>query len=132
MDYQIIEGAEHIDLDAVMRLLKMTYWACNRSREQVETAMAHSDCYGVRVDGQIVGFARVITDRATTFYLADVIIDEAYRGHGLGKALVGHILSRPAYDGLRGLLLTQTAHGLYAKYGFEVVENRAMTRSRKD
>ena len=77
MDYQIIEGAEHIDLDAVMRLLKMTYWACNRSREQVETAMAHSDCYGVRVDGRIVGFARVITDRATTFYLADVIIDEA-------------------------------------------------------
>ena len=131
MEYQIIEGAENIDLDAVMRLLGNTYWASKRSREQMEKAMKHSECYGVRVDGQIVGFARVFTDYATAYYLCDVIIDEAYRGQGLGKALVGHILSRPAYDGLRGLLLTQTAHGLYAKFGFEVVENRAMTRLRK-
>ena len=132
MDYTIVKGYENIDIDAVMRLLATTYWANHRSREQVEKSMRNSDCYGVQVDGQIVGFARVITDHATTFYLADVIIDEAYRGHGLGKALVGYILSRPAYDGMIGLLLTRTAHGLYAKFGYEVVENRAMVRPRRD
>jgi hypothetical protein len=46
----------------------------------------------------------------------------------LGTALIGHIESRPEYAGLRGLLLTRDAHGLYAKFGFETVNGRAMVK----
>ena len=77
---------------------------------------------------QTMGFARVITDYATTYYLCDVIIDADYRGRGLGTALISHIESRPEYAGLRGLLLTRDAHGLYAKFGFETVSGRAMVK----
>ena len=131
MDYQIIEGAENIDLDAVMHLLGNTYWASSRTRAQMEKAMKHSECYGVRVDGQIVGFARVFTDYATAYYLCDVVIDEAYRGQGLGKALVGYIESRPIFAGLRGFLFTRDAHGLYARFGYEVVNGRSMSKPRR-
>ena len=93
--------------------------------------MDHSSCYGVYMDDErkLVGFARVISDFATTYYLADVIIDQAYRHRGLGKALVSYIVSLPEYAGLRGLLLTKDAHGLYEKYGFETVEGWAMVKS---
>ncbi len=131
MNYRIIEGTDRINVDEVVGLLKTTYWASKRSKEQIKKSMDNSSCYGIYLDDEpkLVGFARVISDFATTYYLADVIIDQAYRHRGLGKALVSHIVTQPEYAGLRGLLLTKDAHGLYQKYGFETVEGRAMVKS---
>ena len=69
--------------------------------------------------GGQTGFARVITDRATFGYLADVFIDEAYRGQGLSKWLMEEIIKHPGLQALRCIMLaTRDAHGLYAQYGF--------------
>lgn len=131
MNYSIISGADQMNTDEVIRLLKMTYWANKHSREQIEKSMNNSSCYGIRLDdGQkLIGFARVISDYATFYYLCDVIIDPEYRHQGLGKALVSAVISMPKYAGLRGFLLTRDAHGLYEKYGFEVVKGRAMAKA---
>jgi len=131
VNYRIIEGADRINTDEVVRLLKTTYWASKRSKEQIEKSMQNSCCYGISLDDEqkLAGFARVISDFATTYYLADVIIDQEYRHRGLGKALVSYIVSKPEYAGLRGILLTKDAHGLYEKYGFESVDGRAMVKS---
>ena len=131
LNYRIVEGADQINVDEVARLLKTTYWANRRSKEQIRKSMDNSSCYGIYLDDEqkLIGFARVISDFATTYYLADVIIDQDYRHLGLGKALVSHIVTLPEYAGLRGLLLTKDAHGLYQKFGFETVEGRAMVKS---
>ena len=131
MRYSIIEGADNMRLEDVVRLMKQTYWADKRSPAQVEKSMRHSSCYGVRVEGEarLVGFARVITDHATTWYLCDVVIDAGYRGKGLGTALVSHIESLPEYAGLRGLLITRDAHDLYRKFGYEVLNDRVMVKA---
>ena len=128
MHYRILEGAENMRLDDIVRLLRMTYWAGQRPVEKIKASLGHSACYGVWLEDEqkLVGFARVITDCATTYYLCDVIIDEAYRGKGLGKALLSHITAK--YAGLRGLLLTRDAHGLYRQFGFETAEGRAMVK----
>lgn len=130
MKYTILEGAEAMRLEDIVRLLRTTYWAGQRPVEKIEASLQHSDCYGVWLEeeAKLVGFARVITDFATTYYLCDVVIEGAYRGRGLGTALLGHIESRPAYAGLRGLLLTRDAHGLYAKFGFRPADGRAMSK----
>lgn len=131
MNYRIIDGADGMNISEVAALLKTTYWANHRSLETVEASMRNSACYGVYLDDEkkLVGFARVISDYATTYYLCDVVIDEAYRNKGLGKALIAHIVSLPEYANLRGLLLTKDAHGLYAHYGFETVNGRAMVKA---
>ena len=131
MNYRIVEGSEKIKVEEVARLLKMTYWADTRPIEKIRKSMDNSECYGLFIEGidQLVGFARVITDYATTYYLCDVIIDNEYQHSGLGKALVSHIASMPRYAELRGLLLTKDAHGLYEKYGYEIINNRAMMKS---
>ena len=129
MEYRIIEGAEQMKVCEVERLLKMTYWADRRPTETIEKSMRNSACFGIRSgeDQKLIGFARVISDYATTWYLCDVIIDPEYREQGLGKALVSHITTQ--FSGQRGLLLTRDAHGLYAHYGFASAGDRAMTRS---
>ena len=131
MNYRIINGADEMNILEVAALLKTTYWANKRSLETIEKSMRNSSCYGVYLDEEkkLVGFARVISDDATTYYLCDVVIDPAYRGRGFGKALVSHIVSMPEYAGLRGLLLTKDSHGLYEQFGFEAVNGRAMIKA---
>ena len=130
MTYSIIDGAEKMDFSAVMSLLKQTYWADRRLEEQVRKSMENSRCYGVYLDDEqkLVGFARVISDFATTYYLCDVIVDHAYQHRGLGHALVSYIENLPEYDGLRGILITRDAHALYEKFGYETLNGRAMVK----
>lgn len=87
MNCRIIEGADQINTDEVVKLLRTTYWANKRSKEQIRKSMDNSVCYGVYLDDEqkLIGFARVISDFATTYYLADVIIDPDYQHRGLGK-----------------------------------------------
>ena len=131
IEFRIINDPDKIKSEEVLRLLKMTYWANNRTIEQIEESMASSFCYGLFLaeEERLVGFARVISDLATTYYLCDVIIDPEYQHQGFGKALVSHIISLPQYRKLRGILLTKDAHGLYEKYGFETVNDRAMVKA---
>ena len=131
MNYSIVDGSKKMNTDEVIRLLRMTYWADKRSAEQIEKSMRNSSCYGVRLDDdkKLVGFARVISDYATTYYLCDVIIDTDYQHKGLGTALVSYIESLPEYTGLRGILITRDAHDLYRKFGYEVLNIRVMVKA---
>ena len=130
MNYRIVDGAEHLNIKEVERLIRMTYWAGKRPVEQIEKSMKNSSCFGIILEGtdKLVGFARVISDYATTYYLCDVIIDPEYRNMGLGTALIAHITSLPELSGLRGILITRDAHSLYQKFGFEVLNDRVMVK----
>jgi N-acetylglutamate synthase-like GNAT family acetyltransferase len=131
MNFRIVDDSAEINTDDIVRLLKMTYWADKRSKEIIEKSVRNSSCYGIYNDEtkKLVGFARVISDYATTFYLCDVIIDPAFQHRGLGTALVSHIVSKPEFSGLRGFLITKNAHDLYRKFGFEVVDGRVMVKA---
>ena len=131
LEYRIVGGPDKMKVDDVARLLKMTYWADQRPSEVIEKSMQGSSCYGVYVEDEekLVGFGRVISDYATTYYLCDVIIDTEYQHRGLGTALVSYIESRPEYDGLRGILVTRDAHALYEKFGYSVLNDRVMLRN---
>jgi N-acetylglutamate synthase-like GNAT family acetyltransferase len=83
--------------------------------------MAHSVCFGVLRRGELVGFARVVIDRATFAYLTDVVVAERERGRGLGQRLMEHIVAHPDLQGLRRFaLLTSDAMDLYEKLGFDI------------
>ena len=80
MNCRIIEGADQINTDEVVKLLRTTYWANKRSKKQIRKSMDNSVCYGVYLDDEqkLIGFARVVSDYATTYYLCDVLIDTEY------------------------------------------------------
>ena len=131
MRYRIVDGADQMKLEDIVDLLRQTYWAGQRPVETIEKSVRNSACYGVYAAGdeKLAAFARVITDYATTYYLCDVVVDPKYRGQGLGKALLAHIHALPEYAGLRGFLFTRDAHGLYAKFGYQTVRDRAMEKA---
>jgi GNAT superfamily N-acetyltransferase len=118
-DFMISTDRQRLDLDAVLAALHRTYWAAGMPREVLERAIANSVCFGVYHQDRLVGFGRVVSDLATYAYLTDIVIDEAYRGRGLGYWLVECILAHPELQGLRRIsLLTSGAQELYARFGF--------------
>ena len=118
--FRISTDPARLDLGVIHGFLSGSYWARGIPREVVERSIRGSLCFGVYEEGgPQVGFARVITDRATFAYLADVFVLESHRGRGLSKWLLERILAHPDLQGLRRFLLgTKDAHGLYARFGF--------------
>ncbi len=118
--YEISTNPRRFDLSFIHGFLRRSYWAANIPRKVVERSMRHSRCFGAFCRGRQVAFARVITDRATFAYLADVFVAPRHRGRGLGKRMVRAILAHPDLQGVRRLMLaTRDAHGLYAQFGFQ-------------
>jgi GNAT superfamily N-acetyltransferase len=119
-DYSISTDPGSMDVEAVHAYLSRSYWARGIPTEVVSRAIRGSLCFALLYKGnEQVGFARVVTDRATFAYLADVYVLEGHRGHGLARWLIDVVLAHPDLQGLRRFLLgTRDAHGLYTKLGF--------------
>ena len=122
--FTITTEKEKIDIPYVHRFLRQSYWACTIPVEVVQRSIEGSLCFAVFHQQKQIGFARVITDEATFAYLADVFIDEHYRGEGLSKWLMEIIMGHPSLQGLRRFMLaTRDAHGLYSRFGFSPLTN---------
>lgn len=122
--FTVSDARDRLDLDVIHGYLARSYWAKGVPREIVARSIEHSLCFGLYADGadgasEQIGFARIISDRATTAYLADVFVLESWRGRGLSKFLMRCIRAHPDLQGLRRwMLATADAHGLYRQFGF--------------
>lgn len=118
-DFTVVTDASGLDVAAIHRYLSRAYWSEGIPRHIVEKAIASSLCFGLLQGSNQIGFARVVTDRATYAYLCDVYVLEEFRGKGLGVWLMECVMSHPDLQGLRRFsLATRDAHGLYKKFGF--------------
>jgi GNAT superfamily N-acetyltransferase len=117
--FTITTDKARLDRDVIERFLGSSYWAENIPRSTVDKSIDNSLCFGLLEENLQIGFARVVTDRATFAYLADVFVLPDHRGQGLGKWLIECVVSHPELQGLRRWLLgTRDAHGLYQRFGF--------------
>jgi N-acetylglutamate synthase-like GNAT family acetyltransferase len=123
--YQISTDRDRLDVDLVFHFLsEESYWSRGISRAVVERSIDNSLCFGAYHGEAQVGFARIVTDKATFALVADVFILESHRGKGLSKWLMREIMDHPDLQGLRRLLLlTSDAHSLYAQFGFTEIGN---------
>jgi len=126
----ITDDKNKMDLESITDLLRNSYWADDRSIEMISKSISNSTCFGVFLDNQQIGFARVVSDFATIYWLCDVLINNKHRGKGLGKKLVERIVNDLRFVNLTGILATRDAHGLYEKYGFTVENDKFMRKPR--
>ena len=135
--YIISTDSSKLNLEMIHHYLsKESYWAENIPFETVKKSVENSLCFGLyhydkqRIPSVIqVGFARLITDKTTFAYLADVFILEEYRGKGLSKFLISAIHAHPELQTLRRWMLgTKDAHGLYAQFGWALFTEDQMKR----
>jgi N-acetylglutamate synthase-like GNAT family acetyltransferase len=119
-----IQQPSETDIDVIHAMLKDTYWSPGIPRAVVARACANSICAIARDDaGKLIGFARLVTDKATFAWLCDVVVLPGRQGRGVGRALVRLFQEHPDLQGLRRWLLgTKDAHGVYEPLGFTEIE----------
>jgi GNAT superfamily N-acetyltransferase len=118
-EYTVSTDQSRFDVEMIYAFLTSCYWAQGVPRDVVQRSIENALCFGVFDGDAQVGFARVITDRATYAYIGDVFVLESHRGRGLGKRLMQAIMEHPELQGFRRWsLVTSDAHGLYEQFGF--------------
>lgn len=122
-NYKISCNYTDMQIETIHRFISKSYWAQGIPLSTLQRAIENSLCFGIFADtGEQVGFARMVTDRATYAYLADVFIAEGHRGQGLSKWLMQTIVDHPELQGLRRICLaTRDAHELYKQFGFKAL-----------
>ncbi len=121
-DLEISTDPSRFDFDVIHGYLSRSYWAEGIPRETVARSVAGSLGFGAFLSGRQIGFARVITDKSTFAYLADVFVLEEFRGHGVASKIMEAVVMHPDLQNLRRwMLVTRDAHPLYEKFGFRTL-----------
>jgi len=109
-----------LDVPFIQNFLKDIYWAAGRTIDEVQKTIDASFCFGIYLDGEQIGFARVVTDYIVFAYLMDVFIDEKHRGKGYSSILIDAMMKEPELQQVKiWRLATSDAHFLYEKFGFQ-------------
>ena len=118
-NFLISTDQDRLDIKAIHAYLSRSYWAEGIPFDTVAKSIRESLCFGLFEGSLQIGFARVISDRATFAYLCDVYVLEGHNGQGLSTWLMENVCAHPDLQGLRRfVLVTRDAHGLYEKFGF--------------
>jgi GNAT superfamily N-acetyltransferase len=129
--YDVDDDRQRVDLDALWQFLgSEAYWARWRTRDDVVQQVAQAwrvvGCYSSH--GEMVGFARAVSDGVDIAYLADVYVLPDHRGQGLAAAMLSELIDHGPGSVFRWLLHTADAHGLYRRFGFTEPDASLMER----
>lgn len=132
--YKVDDDPSRIDADAAWTFLSTeARWGKTRTKEmfdyQLATAWRVVGAYECDT-GEMVGFARALSDGVTLAYLADVYVLPEHRGHGLGKRLVQLMIDDGPGASFRWMLHTDDAHARYEKFGFTAADHTVLQRAR--
>lgn len=123
-DYTLSLDPAQMQVDVVHAFLRDCYWSPGIRRDVVERAIQNSIVIGAfhRATREQVGFARVVTDRATFAWLCDVFVLPPHRARGLATDMVRALVAHPDLQTLRRwCLATRDAQHVYAPLGFTPV-----------
>lgn len=129
-EFIVTDDASCIDLAKTQMLLRNTYWGVRRPPDIVAKMLEHSLPLVLLDRDKQIGFGRVVSDYTVFSWIADIVIEEGYRGRGLGKWMMKCITEHPKIRHTQMVLQTRDAHSLYEQYGFN--QNTALMSTRVD
>jgi GNAT superfamily N-acetyltransferase len=117
-EFLLTDAHDRADVRCIFELLEKTYWGVRRPYETVEKMVQHSLWLTLLHGGSQIGFGRVVTDYTVFSWVADIVIDDVFRGQGLGKWMMTCITEHPCLMSTQMVLQTRDSHTFYEKFGF--------------
>ena len=117
-DFILTDEVHKFDVPAIAALVQSTYWAAQRTAEQVAESLMHSTCLVLTLDGKTIGFVRAISDHSVNSYICDFIVSPDYQQQSLGTWMLETLIAHPALARTNQLLITKDALSFYEKHGF--------------
>ena len=112
--YQLLELFAEADF---AEFSEDTQWLADAVNNSVTAVAAFDE------SNRLIGFARALGDQVSDCYIQDVAVSKEFRGNGIGKALVKHILQSLKEKNIDwvGLIATPGKAEFYRKLGFEIM-----------
>ncbi|AEM72138.1 GCN5-related N-acetyltransferase [Allomuricauda ruestringensis DSM 13258] len=131
MEFLISTDKDKLDIPKIHEEVASTYWGKGRSMEQTLMTIEKSVCFGMYAEnGEQIAYTRIMTDGLVFAYIMDVVVFDPYKGKGLGKKLIKHILDRPDVSKVNTVALkTKDAHSFYETLGFKRIGDSEMWMS---
>ncbi|MGH9811772.1 MAG: GNAT family N-acetyltransferase [Candidatus Acidiferrales bacterium] len=123
MAVRLIERLNEKQVEELTALYQKEWWTKERRIEDVRRMLAGTDILIALEDtetGELVAFARVLTDGVYRAHLFDVIVKESHRGQGLGRAIVDAVVANPALSSVEKIILSCKPElvPFYERWGF--------------
>ena len=77
--FTISSEKKDVDIDVLREMLGQSYWAKNQTRDEVEVSVENSLCFSLLEGQDLIGFARVLTDKMAYAIILDMIIKDEFR-----------------------------------------------------
>ncbi len=124
MDISIVQTLNEAHREKLYQLYQHEWFTQGRSREDICDMLKHTDFvfgFCVPQTGELVGFARVISDWVYKAFVFDVIVDQDFRGNGLGQFIMQTIFTHPVLKNVSHIELYCPEHlvPFYEKMEFE-------------
>lgn len=121
---EISTDKNKLQIEVIHQFLTNSYWAKGRTLDEVKKTIEHCLCFGVYLEDEQIGFARLSTDYTVFAYVMDVFILEAHQGKGYSKQLMKAISEEPKLKSCKvWMLKTSDAHGLYEQFGYTALSH---------
>ncbi len=119
-DFLVSTDPAQLDVPLIHEFLSQhSYWAAGIPLAVVRKSIENAFCFGLYHQGRQIGFARLVTDRATFAYLGDVFVVESAAVRGCRNGSSSASWATPI---CRGCVASCSArampHGLYRQFGF--------------
>jgi GNAT superfamily N-acetyltransferase len=123
MAYRLIDRLTDKQVEELHELYKQEWWTNHRQPEDIRRMLASGGVIIALEDsatGELVAFARVLTDNVYRAHLFDVIVRESHRGQGLGKVIVDAVVSHPVVGKVEKIILSCRTElvPFYERWGF--------------
>jgi N-acetylglutamate synthase-like GNAT family acetyltransferase len=111
------------ELSAAVKLVQNTHWGVKYSQDQLLLAFRNSDSYVAMIDGEVIGFVRILSDQLYMSYIFDMVIKESLRNKSLGGEFIQQIFAMEKYQNTVWFLTSSDAQIFYEKFGFTALKN---------
>lgn len=119
-----IQYKDRIPVEDYLRLRASVGWM-EMAREQAENAVNRCFTSVCAYDGdKVIGMIRLLWNLDNSAYISDVIVDEKYRGQGIGKTMVRTVMQRLTDNMKEGyavklfLMAAEGRESFYEQFGF--------------
>ncbi len=114
------------DFDELYSIYSSLWWTANRSKKDLKIALKNSTLnIGLKKNNQLIGFARVLSDKAFKALILDVVIAPEFYHKGLGSMIMNHIIDHPELSLVNDfeLYCKEELIPYYQKFGFEELKS---------
>jgi ribosomal protein S18 acetylase RimI-like enzyme len=116
--YEFVQSMDAMEVAEVFKMSGITRPIHDLDR--IQRMIDHADMIvTARINGELVGIARAITDYSYCCYLSDLAVDANYQRIGIGKELVRHIQEKLGEEVTLVLVSASNAVDYYPRIGFE-------------